>query len=153
MTSGTTAAPTGEGGLTVRGRLIPPRAVYAGLALLVFAGAAVLYAFDPRNPGAYPVCPFLALTGCYCPGCGTLRALHMLLHGDIRAALGYNLAAVLALPFILYSYATGAMRAFRAQAPPPVFVRPLLIWALLAAIMAFWALRNMPIAPLAGLAP
>ncbi len=135
------------------GRSIPSRATYVGVALLGAAGLAFLYAFDPRNPGLFPTCPFLGLTGCYCPGCGTLRALHVLLRGDIAGALGYNVLAVLSLPFIAYSLGTGAMRAFGLRAPRPAFVHPRWIWALLAAVIAFWVLRNVPLAAFTVLAP
>ena len=137
----------------LRGYLTSPRVAYMGLGLLALAGMAVLYAFDPRDAGNYPVCPFLSLTGCYCPGCGTLRALHRLVNGDAASALGYNPLAVVSLPFIVYSYAGGAARAFNMQAPRQVFVHPRLIWALLAGVMAFWALRNVPVEPLTTLAP
>lgn len=135
------------------GRSISPRAAYTGLALLAAAGMAVLYVFDPRNTGLYPACLFLGLTGCYCPGCGTLRALHVLLRGDLAGALGYNVLTVLSLPLIAYSLGTGAMRAFGLKAPRPVFVRPGWIWALLAGVVAFSVLRNLPVAPLTVLAP
>ena len=141
------------GAQTAPGWSIPPRVAYLGIALLGLAGLAVLYAVDPRNPGVYPVCPFLGLTGCYCPGCGTLRALNRLLHGDVAGALGYNPLTVLALPFVAYSYAAGALRAFDLPAPRPVFIRSRWIWALLAGVVAFWALRNVPIGPLTALAP
>ena len=137
----------------MRGYSISPRVTYVGLALLGLAGLAVLYAVDPRNAGSYPICPFLGLTGCYCPGCGTLRALHSLLYGDIASALGYNPLAVLSLPFVAYSFATGAMRAFQVPAPQPVLLHSRWIWAILAGIMAFWALRNVPAGPLTILAP
>ena len=114
---------------------------------------ALLYVFDPRTTGTLPTCPFLSLTGCYCPGCGTLRALHVLLRGDVVSALGYNVLSVLSLPFITYSFGSGAMRAFGLRAPGPVFVHPGFIWALLAAIVAYWTLRNLPFAPLTVLAP
>ena len=142
-----------ERGIEIIARSISPRATYMGLALLGTAGIAVLYAFDPRNPGLFPACPFLGLTGCYCPGCGTLRALHVLLRGDVAGALGYNVVTVLSLPFIAYSLGTGAMRAFGLKVPRPLFVHPGWIWALLAAVVAFWVLRNLPIAPLTTLAP
>ena len=129
------------------------RARYAALAAMTLAGAAVVYAFDPRNPGSYPICPFLGLTGCFCPGCGTLRALHLLLHGNPIAAFGYNPFAVLSIPFIAYSYMTGALRTFALPAPAPVFVQSRWIWGLLAAVLAFWALRNVPFAPFTVLAP
>ena len=145
--------PGNSSGVTIAGFSISPRLAYAGLVILGAAGIALLYAFDPRSPGLYPACPFLSLTGCYCPGCGTLRALHALLGGDITGALGYNILTVLSLPFIAYSFGTGAMRAFGLKAPRPVFVHPRWIWALLAAVVAFWVLRNLPIAPLTMLAP
>ena len=135
------------------GRSISPRAAYVGLALLSAAGIAFLYALDPRNPGIFPACPFLSLTGCFCPGCGTLRALHMLFRGDVASAIGYNVLTVLSLPFIAYSYSMGMMRAFRLKAPRPVFVHPRWIWALLVAVVAFWVLRNLPVEPLTMLAP
>ena len=101
----------------------------------------------------FPTCPFLSLTGCYCPGCGILRVLYVLLHGDVIGALGYNVLAVLSLPFIAYSYGRGAMRAFGLRAPRPAFVHPYLIWALLAIIVAYWGLRNLPSAPMNTLGP
>ena len=139
--------------VAIMGRPVSPRAAYTGLALLAVAGMAVLYAFDPRNAGLYPACLFLGLTGCYCPGCGTLRALHVLLRGDVIGAIGYNVLTVLALPLIAYSFGTGAMRAFGLKAPRPVFVHPRWIWALLAGVVAFWVLRNVSVAPLTMLAP
>ena len=142
-----------NGILTLSRFLLSPRVGYVALIALGFAGVAILYTFDPRNPGTYPICPFLGLTGYHCPGCGTLRALHQLLHGNIIAALGYNPFTVLSLPFIAYSYANGAMRVFRLATPPRVFVPPQYIWALFVGIVAFWLLRNVPIEPLTVLAP
>ena len=145
--------PRNASAVTIMGFPISPKVAYAGLAISGAAGVAFLYAFDPRNTGTFPTCPFLGLTACYCPGCGTLRALHMLLRGDIGSALGYNILTVLSLPFIAYSYGAGAMRALGLKAPHLVLVHPRLIWALLAAIVAFWVLRNVPVAPLTMLAP
>ena len=123
------------------------------LAAAGIAGAVLLYNVDPRNPGSYPICPFFGLTGCYCPGCGTLRALHQLLHGSPIAALGYNPLAMLSLSFIAYSFLVGALRAVALPASAPVFVQSRWIWSLLAAVLAFWALRNVPFAPFTVLAP
>ena len=132
---------------------VSPRWTYASIALFALAGAGFLLAFDPRNPGVYPTCPFLGLTGCYCPGCGTLRALHSLLLGDFAGAMGYNPLAMLSLPFIGYSFVTGGLRAFRLPAPRRVFIDSRWIWTLLAGVVLFWILRNVPAAPWAFLAP
>ena len=150
---GPATMPAGDGILTCRGYRIAPRLAYVALAVLASLGVAMLYTFDPRNTDSYPVCPFLGLTGYHCPGCGTLRALHQLLHGNVIGALGYNPLTILALPFIAYSYAAGAARAFRAPALPRVFIPPAWIWALLVGVIAFWVLRNVPIAPLTFLVP
>ena len=123
------------------------------LAVAGGAGLAVVYLFDPREPGVYAICPFFGLTCCHCPGCGALRGLHQLLHGNFAAAFGFNACAMLALPVIAYSLAAGRLRACRLSAPPAVFVPAGWIWALLAAILAFWLLRNLPFGPFAVLAP
>ena len=66
---------------------------------LIIVAAAGLLAMDPVRGGILPGCPFHALTGLYCPGCGSCRALHQLLSGHVGAAISYNLLTILALPF------------------------------------------------------
>ncbi|MBK9981229.1 MAG: DUF2752 domain-containing protein [Saprospiraceae bacterium] len=53
------------------------------------------------NPEQYffPLCPFRFLTGWLCPGCGSQRAMHQILHGHIAASMRLNL---LFIPGILY---------------------------------------------------
>ena len=126
---------------------------YVLLAAAGTAGLAAVYLFDPREPGLYPVCPFFGLTGWHCPGCGTLRALHQLMHGNIAAAFGYNAYAMLALPVIAYAFTVGGLRAYGLPAPPRAFIPSRWIWALLAAILAFWLLRNLPFGSFPALAP
>src|SRR5712691_1305389 len=62
-----------------------------------------LFIFEPGKSGFFPVCPFRALTGFACPGCGTARGLHALLHGDLATAFALNPLMVLSLPFLLYA--------------------------------------------------
>ena len=137
----------------IRGYVLSERAIYVAAGLLALGAAAMLYVLDPREPGNYPICPFLGLTGYHCPGCGTLRALHQLLHGSPLNALGYNPLTILSLPFLAYAFVAGGLRAFRAPAPAPIFIHPKLIWAMFFGIAAVWVLRNVPIEPLAILAP
>ena len=60
--------------------------------------AVILYVFDPAAGGFYPVCKFHRWTGWDCPGCGALRALHALLHGNVLAAWSSNPLLILLLP-------------------------------------------------------
>jgi len=64
------------------------------------AGAAALYRFSPQEYSFYPRCPFFALTHHYCPGCGATRAIAQLLHGNLAAALHFNAAVTVLLPFV-----------------------------------------------------
>ena len=67
-------------------------------ALLLLAAAAVLFLFDPATARFYPPCLFTALFGRECPGCGSLRAVHQLLHGNLASAWTLNRGIVVALP-------------------------------------------------------
>ena len=125
----------------------------AGLVLLALAGLAVLLVWDPSKSAVFPPCPFHALTGLHCPGCGTLRALHQLLHGNLLAALGLNPLMVLCLPFIAYSLLSGLVRIVSGRRLPAVFVPAGWIWTLLGVIVLFWILRNVPLHPFSCLAP
>jgi hypothetical protein len=70
------------------------------------AGALVLLRFSPQEYSFYPRCPFYALTGHYCPGCGATRAIAELLHGHVAAALHFNAAVTLLLPMLLWYFGT-----------------------------------------------
>lgn len=106
--------------------------------------ATTLYAIDPNQPGHYPTCPFLAVTGLYCPGCGSLRATHDLLHGDLAGALARNPLAVLAVPYLVLAFVTFVMRSTGRPAPRSTSLPAWVIWLLLAAVLAFTVLRNLP---------
>lgn len=70
--------------------------------LLAVVGALItLYLVNPTEQPFMPHCPFKLLTGLDCPGCGFQRAMHALLHGHVREAIGYNLFLPLALPYLL----------------------------------------------------
>ena len=70
------------------------------LALLgcMLVGGVVLYLYTPESL-QIPRCPFLQLTGWQCPGCGSLRGIHALLHGDLGRVLQLN---VMLIPALLY---------------------------------------------------
>jgi hypothetical protein len=116
-------------------------------------GLSIIYLLDPSSSDLYPPCPFLALTGFYCPGCGPLRALHQLTLGHPVAALDLNPLMVLLLPFVAYFLASHAMLAVTGRPLRRFFVRPALIWTLLGIILVYWLLRNVPRYPFTLLAP
>jgi hypothetical protein len=87
-------------------RVVPPFATIAGLAAATLA----LHVRDPHASGSWGYCP-LSLVGIYCPGCGGLRAVNDLTHGDLAAAASSNLLLLLAMPlagFVLARWACDA---------------------------------------------
>jgi hypothetical protein len=114
----------------------------AATLLLAGAAAAVVATVDPNQPGHYPTCPFLLLTGHWCPGCGSLRAVHALAHGDLGEALARNPLAVALLPLAVVLWGLWVRR--RLTGRPRTWAAPgWAIWALLAVVLVFWVLRNL----------
>lgn len=68
--------------------------------LLLGVGALFLYYHDPSVGRGIIPCPIYTLTGWYCTGCGTTRALYSILHLDFIQAFHYNAALCLLLPFL-----------------------------------------------------
>jgi len=111
------------------------------------AAAGYLAVVDPNQPGHYPTCPILWLTGRWCPGCGGLRALHDLLHGQVSAAVSANLVVVLMVPVVVTLWTRWVLTRsalLRAETRRGRSVPPWLLWSLLVVILAFWGLRNLP---------
>lgn len=133
-------------------RMVVDEIVYRRLSLfitwLTIAVAGVLlFVLEPGKSAFLPGCPFRALTGFACPGCGTTRGLHQLLHGNLPAAFQLNPFLILALPFLLYallSYTNTVLRGkpIRRNNLPAKY-----IWALFGFVLFFWVFRNTPFYP------
>ena len=116
------------------------------------ASVVVLYFFNPAQHGFYPTCIFYKTTGLLCPGCGTLRAMHQLLHGHVEAAFRYNALIISFLPLLALGGAQAAR--YRAMNKPALaWIRPNWLWALLVILIVFGILRNLPGAAHYFLAP
>ena len=135
-------------------RIIGPLIVGGGL----LGATAYIGAVDPNSPGHYPMCPLKALTGLDCPGCGGLRAVHSIVHGDIAGALNHNLLAViLFIPAIAVWWMLWLRREWREPAAPqagapsiaamdPAITRKLWLAAFIV-IGIFTVVRNIPGVP------
>ncbi len=113
------------------------------LGVLFLAIARAVFAFNPEQVSVFPPCLFHRLTGLWCPGCGTTRALHQLLHGNLAAAIRLNPLAILMLPLVGYLVARDSAST----------LKPTWIWALLGVVVAFGVFRNIPAYPFTLLAP
>lgn len=69
---------------------------------VIFVGIVVFYyLFNPAEFKFMPKCMFHELTGWDCPGCGSQRMLHALLHGNIAEAWHHNALFVALIPILI----------------------------------------------------
>jgi hypothetical protein len=125
----------------------------AGAFAVVAAAMVMLEVFDPATSGVFPPCPLRYLTGWYCPGCGSLRAMHQLLHGNLSAAWALNPLTVLLLPFLTYGIASYALFEIRGKHLPRLFLPAVWIRGFCALTILFGIARNIPVHPFDLLAP
>ena len=116
----------------------------------LLAGVAVLYFFPPGQTWFYPRCVFHQVTGLDCPGCGGLRATHQLLHGHFRAAFALNPLLVVILPMLGWFAVAGAVKVATGRELSHPFRHPAWVWGLLALVVVFAIVRNLPASQLAG---
>ncbi|MFF9061504.1 DUF2752 domain-containing protein [Streptomyces sp. NPDC101213] len=124
---------------TVLARLAVP----AGILAAVVGAFAYVAAVDPNEPGHYPVCPLLRVTGLSCPGCGGLRSAHAFAHGDLVTALHANAMAVAGYAGFAVLWTVWAVRAARGR-PVRLDPGPGLLWTLGASLLVFTVVRNLP---------
>ncbi len=124
-----------------------------GLLLLLVPLAALFFHLDPATQPIFPKCIFHSLTGLHCPGCGSQRAIHDLLHFDIEGVVQNNFLFLPALVISIYGiivpfsnrYFNTSFKNFLNHPKTPVII------ALL--ILLFWVIRNIPFYPFTSLAP
>jgi hypothetical protein len=127
--------------------------VLLGFPAVLAAGCLLLYHLDPVAGRGLMPCLFYQLTGINCIGCGTTRALHALLHGDLAAAASYNIFMLVWLPLPAYALLAEWLRALAGRPLLPA-IRD---WRWLMIVLAgsailFFILRNLPWAPFNWLA-
>lgn len=115
--------------------------------------AALLWVIQPEKCAWLPPCPFHWLTGLYCPGCGTTRALHKLAHGEILAALKLNALTMLLIPVLFHSLVSDIHHELTGRRLRSVLVSARASTVVVVLIIAFGILRNIPLYPLILLAP
>ncbi|MFD3655866.1 DUF2752 domain-containing protein [Streptomyces sp. NPDC058620] len=114
-----------------------------GVLALVVGAFGYVGTVDPNEPGHYPVCPLLQLTGVLCPGCGGLRSAHAVAHGDLATALGANAVAVVGYAAFAVVWVLCTVRASRGE-PLRIALAPAYWWGVGALLLIFAVVRNLP---------
>ncbi|MFC9245410.1 DUF2752 domain-containing protein [Streptomyces sp. NPDC057136] len=114
-----------------------------GVLAVVVGAFAYVGTVDPNEPGHYPVCPLLRLTGVLCPGCGGLRSAHAVAHGDLATALGSNAFAVVGYAVFAAVWVLWMVRASRGERLR-ITLAPVYWWGIGALLLIFAVVRNLP---------
>lgn len=117
------------------------RRLLLGCAALLAAGLG--YALWVRLTGLAIPCPFRAVTGLKCPGCGVTRMCLALLRGDWAAAWRANPVLLLLLPLLAVLLVRAALRYVREGGTiGPRWERGL-VWAMVGLLAAWGVVRNL----------
>ncbi len=129
------------------------RIIQGGLLIIIIVLAVLFFMLDPAKNVIFPKCAFHSLTGYYCPGCGSQRAIHSLLHLNFLGVISNNFLFLPAVLLIFYHYVHPlANRKFHWRLPN-IFYFKSTPWIIFTVIMLFWFFRNIPVYPFTVLAP
>lgn len=119
--------------------------IYIGSAILIVSTAYIYKTYNPLEVGFFPKCPFYTLTGFFCPGCGSQRALHHLLNGNILLAFEKNALFLIALPYVGFGAFLDIKNNYNNKLIQirKTFYGTLAIWVVFSIIIIFWIVRNL----------
>jgi uncharacterized protein DUF2752 len=129
---------------------------YSSIVFLAIALILVLslyFFYSPNEFLFFPKCPFYSITGLYCPGCGSQRAIHEIFHGNLWEGLKHNLLFILLFVVLWYQIIIYVLEISGRKIKKNVLHKPLTTYAILIIIILFWILRNIDMYPFTFLAP
>jgi len=89
------------------------------------------------------MCTWREIFGIYCPGCGSTRAYHELIVGNVIDAFLYNpFLFVIFVPFTIYVSAVYLKRLVTQKNVPSVMSSKKATWVTMAIFIGIWVLRN-----------
>jgi len=118
-------------------RAAPIAVAAAGIGL-----ASVLAVHGPHFAGI--ACPWRALTGLDCPGCGSTRSLAALGDGDLVRAFDHHLLVPVVVPLLVWTWMTWTIASWGGpRLPAPLRTRGAPV-AVAVAVVVFSLARNVP---------
>ncbi|AYE94077.1 DUF2752 domain-containing protein [Mycobacterium paragordonae] len=107
---------------------------------------------DPTTPnGPLPTCPTKALLGIDCPGCGSMRMLYSLMHGDLLAAARFNALGLVAVGLLVWAYLAWTYGRVTGRRIRGWQHNRWAAMVTLSLVVVWFVVRNLPFAPFSGL--
>jgi hypothetical protein len=118
----------------------------AGVVGAVWVAGAGVLARNDAVAAAVPVgCPFKALTGLDCPGCGSTRSLGALTRFDVVAAFDHHVAVPAALVLVVASWVLWTASVWRDRPRTDLVRGRAVILVIAVGLLAFTVLRNLDV--------
>ena len=101
------------------------------------------FSYNPANTQFFPKCPVNYVTGLSCPGCGSQRAIHELLHLNFKQAFAYNPLLIAAIPYTALGIAFNT-ETLKTRYPKTrkFFYGQRALYVVLVVVILFFILRN-----------
>jgi hypothetical protein len=124
------------------------------IGVLTFLGMLALYIFwNPTETNIFPKCPVYGVTGIYCPGCGSQRAAHQILNGNIIEGIRHNYLIGLLGLVLSYQVFMFIMNSVLQKGIVNLLHKSKVTMGILVIVILFWILRNINLFPFTELAP
>lgn len=112
-----------------------------GLVCLFMILGVAYWFFDPMEVSWMPRCLWKVATGTECPGCGSQRMAHALMHGDLVDAWHANAYALCMLPVVAFmvwlEFFRNRYHRLYARVHAPAFIGLLGV-----SVLVWWIVRN-----------
>ncbi|WP_238987284.1 DUF2752 domain-containing protein [Confluentibacter flavum] len=123
------------------------------MAIVLFLVLLLYFSYNPSDSSIFPKCPFYSLTGFYCPGCGSQRAIHKFLHGDIFEGFKHNFLIMLLPTVLIYDWSVILFNKYSSKKIKNILHYSKTTYSIFIIIPLFWILRNINFYPFSILAP
>ena len=122
--------------------------------VIILLGVLSLYSFiNPSEYNFFPKCPLYSYTGIYCAGCGSQRAIHQIINGNIITGIRHNYLLVLVFAVLIYKAGLFVLNKIYNKTHNDLLHKPMATKIILVLVLLFWALRNINVFPFTELAP
>ena len=110
--------------------------------IMIISACSLLYFFNPGTTLWAPKCSFYLLTGLECPTCGSQRAVHTIMNGEIIKGFAYNPFIIIAIPYAVALISISLVKTRTTRKIKKIILCRRAIYIYMAIYIAWWIIRN-----------